>query len=798
MVQRGHHQGGRIRLDQRAVDDSAAIIGENLELNPGHHDDIVATEQQAMNDSTRRDYRNRLQHIYKWWEKEYPEYYENGTRELDDADLANKAAYHHRNKRDLIYRGLNVDMIKAFLVFKKKKKKDKEGRIILGSVSDIKKYDDAIKWGAGRAASRLPTAYYREIEQFLNSFKKEHKQAKKEGRTEEQEADPIVATLFCYICTWAVESSNLFLWVYALAMWNLMSRSISIDVLSFHNVKQGASDSIKFKFDETKTDKTGEFVQEKNCYANPFNAAVCFFLALGCWISINSERLMTTERFFILPGSKVGSAANRFCQQLAELIERYKETACMYLRVSHANVHGLRKGSGIHASSGTTCPPSFVSVAARGEWLMGKVLDIYFKFALGGDQYLGRILALLDPLKESFAALPPHWKDPTHETVLKALRINFGGLVDERKIANGANCRGFLSLLLASIVHHSDWLVGICAKYPGHPFHQIPILQDHELLAELKRDHLTMEPNDMVPAPTGIPPHISHQILMKEVLAKTTETLGAVNAVKDDIREAVKAAIDEKVEADGGVNMALMTRALDTLKDELVATMRMITVSPDQLSEATPPVPAVDPVVKIAGPWSFQYKGTVWCVLESFQFAVGPNLKNGWRMWLTGCTVVHEGQQWKLKPFREMEGAQLPTAKLKTALKTQWRPIFRMMEKAPGIGLPEKTKGMDEREVQRTYDVALLFLRDRFSYIFQQATDGQVSDYAIGTWSNKVKRCNVEKYGTAEDIRKLPPETGRNKKHAKPRTFVSPRTHVRKVARKADRKRKRKRAADTE
>ena len=58
--------------------------------------------------------------------------------------------------------------------------------------------------------------------------------------------------------------------------------------------------------------------------------------------------------------------------------------------------------SGGHASSGTTRPPSFVSVAARGEWSIGKVLNVYFKFGMGGDQYLGHILALLDPNKPEF------------------------------------------------------------------------------------------------------------------------------------------------------------------------------------------------------------------------------------------------------------------------------------------------------------------------------------------------------------------------------------------------------------
>ena len=38
--------------------------------------------------------------------------------------------------------------------------------------------------------------------------------------------------------------------------------------------------------------------------------------------------------------------------------------------------HGVRKGSTVR--SGTAMPVSFSSVAARGEWSMGKVLDVYF------------------------------------------------------------------------------------------------------------------------------------------------------------------------------------------------------------------------------------------------------------------------------------------------------------------------------------------------------------------------------------------------------------------------------------
>ena len=191
-------------------------------------------------------------------------------------------------------------------------------------------------------------------------------------------------------------------------------------------------------------------LSKKNCYANPNKPELCFFLALACHISLSIERLEKMEQFFLSPGKKIGSASSRFYTQLAHLIEEYREIARQYLCVSHCNAHGIRKGSGSYASSATTAPPLFVATAARGEWSIGKVLDVYFKFGAAGDQYLRRLLAFLDPSSSDFAVLPPHWK-----AVRRGLRVCFGGVLEAHR-DESYNPSGFLLLLLASIVHHSD------------------------------------------------------------------------------------------------------------------------------------------------------------------------------------------------------------------------------------------------------------------------------------------------------------------------------------------------------
>ena len=144
-----------------------------------------------------------------------------------------------------------------------------------------------------------------------------------------------------------------------LSMWHLMSWSISVDGLVYHNVNNAVSDSIKSKFGETRADKTGEFVQEKNGYANIFHQQLCYFLTLGCWISANAERLSVSEQYFIIPESKSETASQRYCAQLTELVGCHYKDAKHHLCVSHFNAHGICKESRTHASLAMAVSPSF-------------------------------------------------------------------------------------------------------------------------------------------------------------------------------------------------------------------------------------------------------------------------------------------------------------------------------------------------------------------------------------------------------------------------------------------------------
>ena len=118
----------------------------------------------------------------------------------------------------------------------------------------------------------------------------------------------------------------------------------------------------------------------------------------------------------------------------------------------------------------------------------GEDFGHYFQFAAGGDYYLGQLLTLKDPNSLDFDSPCPHWKDPNAKIVLDALDLTFGRIYE----APGNSSRdphGVLSILLASIVHHSDWMLGFLDKDPSHPFSHVSILSS-PWLHELKLNHV--------------------------------------------------------------------------------------------------------------------------------------------------------------------------------------------------------------------------------------------------------------------------------------------------------------------
>ena len=276
----GRHRGRRIRLHERATNDVAPILGGNI---PATAQDgalrakVNATMAHGLSEGTKKNYCNRIKTIINYWKEHFPAYYRVGVRQLTAAEIDADHLYYYGKTEDLKYDGLNVNYFLYFLA----NYEEKDGGVLKGP-DEMRKYRDAILWGSKTAKKALPSDFYKDADTYLAAYRKKIAGMKKEGGNvvDKRATDPIRFPVYCLLLRRAVEANNVFAWCWTLLQWNCMARSSSIDCLCLHNFSLGV-DSIIIKYDETKADKSGEKLSEKNLFANPIDWRMCSWLALG-------------------------------------------------------------------------------------------------------------------------------------------------------------------------------------------------------------------------------------------------------------------------------------------------------------------------------------------------------------------------------------------------------------------------------------------------------------------------------------------------------------------------------------
>ena len=532
-------------------------------MNTGDIANIRETAEHDRKKATLTDYRGRILSFIVYIATEYPQYYDDLVIELGpNADDPDTGLRYFGYKRDLRYGKLSSDLVKSFMAKKKIKKfilpkgEDAARRALaenptradkLFSHVHVRKYHDAILWGAEQVGFCLSSSYQQDMKKFLDNYKKEFQSWKDKGLVSGSDADPFSFSLYHCVCVWLLTHGYIFGWFFLICQWNCMARSINIDGLSLNHLRMGASDSIVIKFDKTKKDQSGENCFNKNIFANPLEPYICFFLGLGVYCSIESEKLSKGPGLFLKVGAAVGSASKTFCDLLLRIVREFPVVVAHHVRVTRFNAHGVRKGAGTYSVSCSTVPPPLVSIAHRGDWSMGKVFDIYFNFGTTGDSYLGRVLTGLDPNSDEFAILPPHFKN-VEEVIEEGLCSLFDKLPEVYPDLKGVWMFG-----LASVVYHSDFLLNIMVEYPGNPISQIPLLQNPELLAELKKV-VSMTSCSKMKA-TGVPPHVEQMSLLRKVYTQLCAVIGGFESQTEKMVLAVREAINSNDVRSGNLTL---------------------------------------------------------------------------------------------------------------------------------------------------------------------------------------------------------------------------------------------------
>ena len=224
-----------------------------LEINNSHCKLVKATRKYQLSENLQRKYCNRLQRIIKWIFIFYRSHHDAIYVPITEAQQNDPLRMYHNMENDINYSMLNKDIFEAFLVDHMTKENGKQC-----SFSHIRKFFDALLYGARQSKRYLSTSFCTSIETFLECVSKRVIKEKRGGNTDKKVADSVSKKLYEHICLWAIECDNCFVWSYTVMLWNCMARSASIEVIGLHNMFMGSSDSVYFCYDDSKTDKIGK------------------------------------------------------------------------------------------------------------------------------------------------------------------------------------------------------------------------------------------------------------------------------------------------------------------------------------------------------------------------------------------------------------------------------------------------------------------------------------------------------------------------------------------------------------
>jgi hypothetical protein len=151
---------------------------------------------------------------------------------------------------------------------------------------------------------------------------------------------------------------------------------------------------------------------------------------------------------------------------------------------------------------------------------------------------------------------------------------------------------------------------------------------------------------------------------------------------------------------------------------------------------------------------SYAHGGRFWDTPPDFEFA--PEMHpfgNGLTLWIVGLpgyTIkAQDGSTLAapVQPFRSLKPKLLP-AKLRSQYLVNWRPIFKMMEEAPGINIPNDPSAINAAVIQETLEKAKAYVKTWVSYVFNKRK-ANPEVWKVATWLKHVARSNILKHGTA-------------------------------------------------
>ncbi|KAF0696171.1 Aste57867_13060 [Aphanomyces stellatus] len=512
-------------------------------------DDVIALRIVA---DTRQQYDSIILRIVRWLEVEHPEYIAQGAMILP----------------------VSVSACKLMLSFASVKR-DKDGRELVprkhNAVTTVNRLKSALLFVHKEAGVEVIPETYNILKDFVSGYKRKYAQLKDSGEVPVAVGKaPLSVSGYQFLATTALAATSdhalhISAHSFLLLCWNLMARAVSASSIRYEHVSW-KNDALEIQYAVMKNDQEGQMSFPRHVYANPVCPEICPVLSLAVLVFTRGANLPGSPSLLFGYNSK-----ERFSSWLQNTCaSREDDIVSMGLAISEIGTHSFRKGV---ASSLSNCPggPQAVSIWLRAGWSLGSVQGQYIFEGSGGDQFVGRAATGLNVNDAKFATLPPHFGNTALVTPSQWEEILPG-----YSTFYPPSFRSAIPFLLASLVHHRDWLHR--TLHSSHPLFLSPVWASGLLIKLLPNVYLGTLHNPATNlVATGIPPHVplyqQLQAMQQSLSSVTTALENGFSKIPEQIRSGIDSGVPENVP----VAMSLLQ---ETLHDFGVALLSKLTPSP--------------------------------------------------------------------------------------------------------------------------------------------------------------------------------------------------------------------------
>lgn len=493
----------------------------------------------------------------------------------------------------------------------------------------------------------------------------------------------------------AIPRQSLLAHAFTVICWNLMSRSITTAPLLWNNVGW-VGDCMTITYDKSKTNQEGLHVFPRHIFANPADPLVCPVLALGLKLIHENDIGAGGNSSKIFYGTCGNTRYSIWMKSKLDALED-AEIAELGCSPKDIGTHSLRKGSSTYVC-GLTNGPNSDAVKLRMDHSIGSTDDKYIHIQAGSDKVVGRCVTGLDSNTDEFCYLPP--------VFVNLDGVNFNDVLPPGRMGNAsASLRAAIPFLIASVVHHSEWLENNLPS--NHPYFSSKLYRSGFVTSWKQKVKLCKRYcNDTKLTASGVPAyaliaqnvvelaeqnnarHDNHDArfdsLPQEIITLLMSRLGSVKGVQISNEESFMRCFEK---------LGISVQINDII--EMMKVLRNAYPSASASSSSSLPSSPNDFV-------QFEWGNSVHNVPEGFKMPQ-ENVVSLWRFWIFGCTKN------KLRPLIDLPGRSLSDKSQRSQL-SKARYVMKCIREKSGMTFEAiHALGITEAELlcKRVYDAAM-------------------------------------------------------------------------------------------